>query len=150
MIKIAASAATFFGGTMAEIKIFSPETLGRPRGQYSQITRVKAAETLYIAGQVAADANGTIIGDGDFDAQCTQIFANIEAALAACGAGWKDVVQFTTYLVDADDIPKFFAYRLRAFPAMFPDGVYPPNTLLIVSRLVEEPFKVEVQTIAAL
>ncbi len=99
---------------MAEIKISSPETLGRPRGQYSQITRVKAAETLYIAGQVAADANGTIIGDGDFDAQCTQIFANIEAALAACGAGWKDVVQFTTYLVDADDIPKFFAYRLRA------------------------------------
>ena len=42
------------------------------------------------------------------------------------------------------------AYRLREFPKMFPDGVYPPNTLLIVQRLVEEPFVVEVQTIAAL
>jgi enamine deaminase RidA (YjgF/YER057c/UK114 family) len=60
------------------------------------------------------------------------------------------VVQFTTYLVDTRDIPKFFEFRLREFPKMFPDGVYPPNTLLIVSRLVEEPFLVEVQTVAAL
>jgi enamine deaminase RidA (YjgF/YER057c/UK114 family) len=135
---------------MAEIEIFSPDTLGRPRGQYSQITRVKAAETIYIAGQLAADAQGTIIGDGDFDAQCTQIFANIATALAACGAGWKNVVQFTTYLVDTRDIPKFFEFRLREFPKLFPDGVYPPNTLLIVSRLVEEPFLVEVQTVAAI
>jgi len=98
----------------------------------------------------SADAAGTIIGDDDFDAQCTQIFANIATALEACGATWKNVVQFTTYLVDTRDIPKFFAYRLREFPKIFPDGVYPPNTLLLVSRLVEEPFKIEVQTIAAM
>jgi len=135
---------------MAEITIFSPATLGKPRGQYSQITRVKAAETLYIAGQLSATADGTIVGDGDFDAQCVQIFANIKTALEACGAGWQNIVQFTTYLVDTRDISKFMAYRLREFPKMFPDGVYPPNTLLIVQRLVEEPFVVEVQTIAAL
>jgi hypothetical protein len=42
------------------------------------------------------------------------------------------------------------AYRLREFPRMFTSGVYPPNTLLIVDRLVQEPFLVEVQAVAAL
>ena len=135
---------------MASIEIFSPDSLGKPRGQYSQITRVKASEFLFIAGQLAATQDGTIVGDGDFDAQCAQIFSNIKTALQACGAGWGNIVQFTTYLVDTRDIPKFMAYRLREFPAFFPDGKYPPNTLLMVDRLVEEPFKVEVQTIAAI
>lgn len=133
---------------MAEIEIFSPPTLGKPRGQYSQITSTRATKTFYIAGQLSANASGEIIGDGDFDAQCTQIFLNIKTALEACGLGWKNIVQFTTYLVDPRDIPKFMAFRLREFPKFFPDGGYPPNTLLIVSRLVEEPFLVEVQPIA--
>jgi enamine deaminase RidA (YjgF/YER057c/UK114 family) len=134
---------------MADISIFSPPTLGKPRGQYSQITRVRGAETMYyIAGQLSADAAGEIIGAGDFDAQCMQIFSNIKTALEACGLGWGSIVQFTTYLVDPQDIPKFMAFRLREFPKFFSDEIYPPNTLLIVSRLVEEPFLVEVQAIA--
>jgi hypothetical protein len=42
------------------------------------------------------------------------------------------------------------AYRLREFPRFFPDRRWPPNTLLMVDRLVQEPFLVEVQAIAAL
>jgi len=135
---------------MPEIKIINPEVLGRPMGQYSQITRVKASEFLFIAGQLAGNKEGILVGADDFDAQCRQVFANIEAALASQGAGWANVVQFTTYLVHAQDIPKFMAYRLREFPRLFPGGTYPPNTLLIVDRLVQEPFLVEVQTVAAL
>ena len=135
---------------MAEIKIINPESLGKPMGQYSQITRVKAAEYLYIAGQLAGDKSGNIVGADDFDAQCAQVFANVRAALESCGVGWGNVVQFTTYLVHSQDIPKFMQYRLREFPRMFPDGAYPPNTLLMVDRLVKEPFLVEVQTVAAL
>jgi enamine deaminase RidA (YjgF/YER057c/UK114 family) len=129
---------------MAEIRIVNPESLGKPLGQYSQITRVKASEYLFIAGQVAAD------GTDDFDAQCVQVFASIGAALESCGAGWGSVVQFTTYLVHSQDIPKFMQYRLREFPRMFANGAYPPNTLLMVDRLVKEQFLVEVQTVAAL
>ena len=66
------------------------------------------------------------------------------------GAGWGNVVDFTTYLVHSQDIPKFMKYRLREFPRMFPGGAYPPNTLLMIDRLVGEPFLIEVQTIAAL
>jgi len=128
---------------VAEIKIQNVEALGKPLGQYSHMTRVKGAnETLYIAGMLAA-------GD-DFDAQCTGVFRQIEIALKSAGAGWGSVVQFTTYLVHSQDIPKFMAWRLREFPKLFPDGKYPPNTLLIIDRLVGEQFLIEVQTIAVL
>jgi enamine deaminase RidA (YjgF/YER057c/UK114 family) len=135
---------------MPEIKIFNPDALGKPLGQYSQVTRVKAAEFLFIAGQVATDRDGKLVGADDFAAQCAQTFANIEAALRSCGAGFANVVEFTTYLVHSQDIPKFMQYRLREFPRLFANGAYPPNTLLMVDRLVKEEFLIEVQTIAAL
>ena len=128
---------------MPEIKIRNVEALGKPLGQYSHMARVKgAAEMLYIAGMLAPG--------NDFDAQCGGVFRQIETALRSAGAGWGNVVQFTTYLVHSQDIPGFMAWRLREFPKMFPDGKYPPNTLLIIDRLVQEQFLVEVQTIAAL
>jgi enamine deaminase RidA (YjgF/YER057c/UK114 family) len=135
---------------MAEIKIFSPDVLGKPLGQYSQITRVKASEFVYIAGQLAANRDGQIVGADDFDAQCVQVFANIETSLKSVGSGWGNVVEFTTYLVHSQDIPRFMTYRKREFPKFFPNGAYPPNTLLMVDRLVQEPFLVEVKAIAAL
>ena len=135
---------------MAEIKIYNADTLGKPLGQYSHIARVKAGEFLFISGMLAADGTGNIIGKDDFDAQCAQVFKNIEAALASAGAGWNQVVQFTTYLVHSQDIPKFMEFRKREFPRLFPDGVYPPNTLLMIDRLVQEPFLIGVQTTAAL
>ena len=135
---------------MPDIKFENPAALGKPLGQYSHLTRVKATEYLFIAGQVAVDKAGNVIGADDFDAQCVQTFANLEAALKSQGAGWANVVEFTTYLVHSQDIPKFMAYRKRAFPGFFRDGAYPPNTLLMVDRLVQEPFLVEVKTIAAL
>ena len=128
---------------MADIKVGNVEALGKPLGQYSHMTRVSnAQETLYVAGMLAP-------GD-DFDTQCAGVFRQIETALKSAGAGWGNVAQFTTYLVHSQDIPKFMAWRLREFPRMFPDGKYPPNTLLIIDRLVGEQFLVEVQTIAAL
>src|SRR4030088_1446553 len=125
---------------MPDIKILNPDVLGKPLGQYSQITRVKASEFLFIAGQVGADKNGKTVGADDFDAQCVQTFANIETALKSAGADWGHVVEFTTYLVHAQDIAKFMTFRLREFPKMFPGGAYPPNTLLIIDRLVHEAF----------
>jgi len=134
----------------AEINIYNPQQLGPPMGQYSHVTRVRAGEFLFITGMLSGDAKGNVIGEGDFDAQTAQVFRNIEAALKSAGASWANVVQFTTYLVHSQDIPKFMAFRLREFPGMFPNGKYPPNTLLMVDRLVKEPFLVEVQTIAAI
>jgi enamine deaminase RidA (YjgF/YER057c/UK114 family) len=102
---------------MADIKILNPDSLGKPLGQYSQITRVKASEFLFIAGQVGASKDGKT--PADFDAQCAQTFANIGAALASQGAGFGNIVEFTTYLVHSQDIPKFMTYRTREFPKLF-------------------------------
>jgi enamine deaminase RidA (YjgF/YER057c/UK114 family) len=135
---------------MAEIKIGNPDSLARPLGQYSHITRVKASEFLFIAGQVATGKDGKLVGENDFDAQCGQVFANIEAALTSQGATFGNVVEFTTYLVHSQDIAKFMKFRLREFPRIFPGGTYPPNTLLIIDRLVQEAFLIEVHAIAAL
>ena len=133
---------------MPAIQILNPESLGKPLGQYSQLTRVKAAEFLFIAGQVGAGKDGK--APADFDAQCGLVFANIGAALASQGAGFANLVEFTTYLVHAQDIAKFMAFRTREFPKFFPNGAYPPNTLLIIDRLVREEFLVEVSAVAAL
>ncbi|OGA12883.1 MAG: enodribonuclease L-PSP [Betaproteobacteria bacterium RIFCSPLOWO2_12_FULL_63_13] len=135
---------------MAEIKTFNPETIAKPGGQYSHVTRVKASEFLFIAGQVATDRNGALVGPGDIEAQCAQVYANIGAALKSAGAGWSSVVQFTTFIVNAQDMPKLRNFRSREFPTMFPGGVYPPNTMLIIDRLAQEQYLIEVQTIAAL
>ena len=135
---------------MPDIKMLNPDVLGKPLGQYSQITRVKASEFLFIAGQVATDQSGAIVGTDDFAAQCQQVFGNIEAALKSQGASFANVVEFTTYLVHSQDIPKFMAYRTREFPRLFSNGAYPPNTLLMVDRLVREEFLIEVSVIAAL
>jgi enamine deaminase RidA (YjgF/YER057c/UK114 family) len=111
---------------------------------------VKPSELLFLAGMLAVDVRGESVGVGDFDAQADQIFSNIETGLRSAGAGFGNIVQFTTYLVSVDLIPKLMAYRKRQFPKYFPNGVYPPNTLLIVNRLVHAEFLLEVQAIAAL
>ncbi|HET9352112.1 MAG TPA: RidA family protein [Burkholderiales bacterium] len=127
---------------MAEMRIYNVDALGKPLGQYSHVTRVAAREFLFIAGMLAPGES--------FDAQCSGVFAQIAEALKSAGAGWQNVVQFTTYLVHSQDIPKFMQWRLREFPRMFPDGRYPPNTLLVIDRLVQEQFLVEVQAVAAI
>ena len=125
---------------MADIKIYNVDALGKPVGPYSHVARVKGGETLYIAGMVSP-------GD-TFDAQCGAVFSQIEQALKSAGGGWKNVVQFTTYLVHSQDIAKFYKWREQNYPKMFPDGKYPPNTLLVIDRLVQEQFLIEIQTIA--
>ena len=85
----------------------------------------------------------------DFEGQCAQVFANIGAALASQGAGFPNIVEFTTYLVHSQDIGKF-VHTAREYPRLFPGGGYPTNTLLIVDRLVREEFLIEVSAVAAL
>ena len=130
------------------VKMKNPETMPKPAGAYSHVARVSAGDLLFIAGQVAVEVGGKIV-EGDFEAQAAQVFANLRAALQSEGADFKDVVQFTTYLVDSRDISKLRKYRDRVYPTFFPDGKYPPNTLLVVDRLASEDMRLEIAAIAA-
>jgi len=132
------------------LNIYNPDNVSPPLGQYTHIARVKPSELLFIAGALPVNDKGESVGIGDFDAQAEQIFSNLEVALASAGAGFGNIVQFTTYLISEDLIPSLMDFRKRRFPDFFPDGKYPPNTLLIVNRLVHEEFLLEVQPVAAL
>jgi enamine deaminase RidA (YjgF/YER057c/UK114 family) len=136
---------------MADISIYNVPELGQPAGHYSHVARVRnASERLYIAGMVSTDATGNLVGEDEFDAQAAQVFRNIELSLKSAGATWRNVVQFTTYLTRQGDVKKWRAFRQREFAKWFPDGKYPPNTLLIIDRLAAETFLIEVQTVAEL
>jgi enamine deaminase RidA (YjgF/YER057c/UK114 family) len=135
---------------MPDISIINPASMGRPLSLYGQIARVRASEFIFIAGQLATDLSGAIVGKGDFDTQMKQVLSNIEKALKSVDASFANVVQFTTYLVHSQDIANFRRVREEVFPTMFPAHRYPPNTLLVVHRLVQEDFLIEIETIAAL
>ena len=134
----------------SRIKIGNPKGLAKPLGSYSHVARVEASEFLFIAGQVAVDARGKLVGADDFEAQARQVFKNLGTALKSAGASYSNIVQFTTYLVNSRDIPKLRRFRERNYPKFFPDGNYPPNTLLIVDRLASEEMLLEISAIAAL
>ena len=135
---------------MPDISIVNPKTMGPPLSLYGQIARVRASEFVFISGQLATDLNGKVVGADDFDSQMRQVFSNIEAALQSVGATFANVVQFTTYLVHSQDVANFRRVREQLFPTIFPTHRYPPNTLLVVDRLVQEVFLIEIETIAAL
>ena len=130
------------------IKLSNPGTLPKPGGTYSHVARVKAGELLFVAGQVATDSSGKVVGS-DIETQAERVFGNIRAALQSEGADMHHIVQLTTYLVDANDIPKFRKYREGAYPRFFPDGKYPPNTLLVIDQLASKEVLLEIAAIAA-
>jgi enamine deaminase RidA (YjgF/YER057c/UK114 family) len=132
---------------VTQTQYINPEGAPAPIGMYSNLSR--SGDLLFVAGQVGLRADGELAGDG-LAAQTTQAFENIETLLASQGASLRNVVKFTTYLVSAEEIAQFFAIRQRLFPDLFPDGAYPPNTLLVVERLVRPELRVEVEAIARL
>lgn len=128
--------------------IRQPSTLGEPLGLYSHVSIARGTEIVAIAGQVGLERDGALPGDGSITAQVRQAFANFVAALEAAGVGLQDVFKMTTYLVGADALPEFMQARSALFADLLPEGNYPPNTLLIVSRLVEERLQIEIEGLA--
>lgn len=125
-----------------------PAGLGEPLGRYSHISIARGSELISIAGQVGITADGELAGDGSLAAQTAQAFRNVMTALSSLGLGPKDIFKTTTLLVGNENVDEFMRARTAVFEELFPDGAYPPNTLLVISRLVEERFFVEVEAFA--
>jgi enamine deaminase RidA (YjgF/YER057c/UK114 family) len=125
--------------------------LGSPVGLYSHAVPLPAgSQLLCVSGQLSVDAEGNSVAEGDFDGQMRQVFSNLATVLEAAGAGLGDVVKMTTYLTDASLIDDFYRVREVLFADYFPDGVYPGNTLLVISRLVRPEFQIEIEALAAI
>ncbi len=110
---------------------------------YSHV--VKAGDTCYIAGQIALDPGGNLIGRGDIEAQTQQVYANLQAILEELGGSLDDIVKLTTYLTDRAHLEAFRHVRNRFFTDAFP-----PNTLLFVSGLAHPDYLVEIEAVAFL
>lgn len=126
-----------------------PAGLGEPLGRYSHVSIARGSELICVAGQVGLTPDGELAGDGGLAAQTAQAFRNVMTALSSLGLGPKDVFKTTTLLVGDGNVDAFMRARSAVFEELYPDGGYPPNTLLIISRLVEERFLVEIEAIAA-
>ncbi|MBI4083332.1 MAG: RidA family protein [Candidatus Lambdaproteobacteria bacterium] len=106
---------------------------------------IRAGDTVYIAGQVARDLTGALVGRGDFEMQAQQVYRNLQAILEEIGGGLENVVKMTTYLTHSGYVDKYRAVRSRLFAP--PE---PTNTLLIVQSLASPDFLIEVEAVAVL
>jgi enamine deaminase RidA (YjgF/YER057c/UK114 family) len=128
--------------------VLTPKGDGKPIGAYSAGFMVDPGRLVFVAGQVAMDAEGRLVGEGDLAAQATQVFRNLAAVLKEAGCGFRDVVKFTTFLTRYEDFAAFAQWRKEEYARMFPDGVYPPNTGVVVQALARPGLLLEVEAIA--
>jgi enamine deaminase RidA (YjgF/YER057c/UK114 family) len=135
------------GDDMAR-KVLTPTGTGKPIGMYSAGFTVDPARLVFLAGQVAMDVQGRVVGEGDLKAQATQVYANPAAVLAEAGCTLRDVVKFTTYVVQNQDRASLAEWRREEYPKLFPDGVYPADTGVVVAELAHPSLLPEVEAIA--
>jgi enamine deaminase RidA (YjgF/YER057c/UK114 family) len=129
-------------------RVLTPKGEGKPIGMYSAGLDVDAGRLIFVAGQVAVDAEGRLVGEGDITAQAGQVYRNLEAILKEAGCGWRDVVKFTTFLTRHEDFGPFGEWRKKEYARLFPDGVFPPNTGVVVQALARPGMLLEVEAIA--
>jgi len=131
------------------VKYLNPQRACPAQGLYSHVGAFSGGPMMFIAGQLAVAADGGIVGRNDFGVQFAQVFGNLGDVLQGIGANWNDVIKFTTYMVHSQDIDSFMDLRADLFPKLFDGPLFPPNTLLVVDRLVKEEFLVEVEAVVA-
>ena len=122
-----------------------PQKFGPPLGMYSH--GMIAGDLVIVAGQVGLGADGRVPGD-DVGSQTKQALDNVRTVVEAAGCTMRDLVRLQTFLTRAEDISGFMKARQEVFPTYFPDRVYPPNTLLVVDRLVRPELLVEIEAMA--
>jgi len=105
----------------------------------------KSGNTLYIAGQVAQDVAGNLVGRGDLEVQVRQVYENIKNIVQEAGGTLQNIVKMTTFLTHYSSIETYRSVRNQYFPEPCP-----PNTLLIIDSLALPDFMIEVEAVAVL
>ena len=124
------------------VRYVNPPTLSVPTG-YSHVVEVQSGRTIYIAGQVAVDKSGNVVGKNDFAAQATQVFENLKLALAAAGATFDNLVKVTTFVTNMSHLQ-----TLRTLRAKYYGKNAPASTLVQVGKLANEQLLIEIEAVA--
>jgi 2-iminobutanoate/2-iminopropanoate deaminase len=129
----------------ARKKALTPTGVAPPlKPHYSNAVRVESGPLLFIAGQIATDAEGKMVGVGDLRAQATQVLENIRTILRDSGADMDDVLNVTVYVTDIRAFHDIADIRLRYFRA---NG--PASAIVEVSRLALPEVLIEISAVAA-
>jgi reactive intermediate/imine deaminase len=116
-----------------------------PSPGYSQAAEIRpGARIVYIAGQVALDRSGKLVGEGDLRAQAMQTFENLKAALQASGASFENVVKLNSFFLDISQLATFREVRDKYINLANP----PASTAVEVKRLFREGFLIEIEAVA--
>ncbi|MEW6210713.1 MAG: RidA family protein [Acidobacteriota bacterium] len=125
------------------VRFINPPALSTPPG-YTHVVEARGGRTIYIAGQVALDKSGNIVGRGDIRAQTGQVFENLKAALSAAGADFSHVVKLNYYVLDTSQLASLRETRDKYVNTRNP----PASTLIRVAGLAREEFLIEIEAIA--
>jgi enamine deaminase RidA (YjgF/YER057c/UK114 family) len=125
-------------------RYINPPGLVTPTG-YTHVVLSADRRTVYIAGQVAFDSSGKVVGEGDFKAQAEQVYGNLRKALASVGGSLGDLVKTTTLITDVKNVP-----ALREIRTRYLDPEHPPANTLIVAPLVRPELLLEIEAVAVL
>ena len=121
-------------------QVIAPENVHQPRG-YSHAVRV--GDLVFVAGQVALDLEGNVVGPGDIVAQTEQAYRNLERVLEAAGSSLNDLVKLTVFLTREEDLQPYREMRGRLRPEP-----PPASTLVVITALARPEFLIEVEAVA--
>lgn len=128
-----------------QVQYINPKELHQNPAFTNVVTVSGPARTVYVGGQNAVDLSGEIVGKGNFSAQSEQILKNIQAALAAGGAGLEHVVKMNIYVVQGQSLQEGFA----AFQRIWGNRSHPPLiSVLFVAGLAHPDFLAEIDAMA--
>ena len=125
------------------VERIQPDGLAQPP-TYTHV--VKAGNTIYIAGQVAQNEQGQVVGAGDIVAQANQVFENLGKALASAGAGFGDLVKITVYVTD----PRFREALSGVRSRYLDSSRLPASTLVVVAGLALPEYLLEIEGVAVI
>ncbi len=126
------------------VRIHNPTTMASPKG-YSHVAEVRGGKLVFIAGQVAMDPTGALVGGGDYRLQAEQVFQNLGRALEAAGGTFRDLVRISCYLVDLSHLPEVREVRDR-----YVDREHPPtSTAVQVGALFRPEYLLEIDAVAS-
>jgi len=128
-------------------RIFNPDTMAKPTVGYSQVAEVTDGKLVYIAGQVALDRAGNLVGKDDFRAQAQQVFENLKAAVEAAGGDFHSVIKLNYYC--AESVDPALIPAVREIRDKYVNTANPPtSTFVVVKRLVRPEWMIEVDAVA--
>ncbi len=114
-----------------------------PYEQFHIALGYRTGNLVFLSGQTALDEHGTVVGEGDFDAQADQTFKNLKRVLEHAGSGMERIIKVNIYLTDMSNFPKIVELRAKHFKRP-----WPADTITGVTALALPELMIEIEAIA--